>query len=189
MRHGALLNAGRTLLVVVDMQDAFLNPIWEKERVLSNVQLLAQAAKILGVPALPTVQYAERMGGVTEQITEVLPEGVRPIDKLCFSCAGQPEFLSAVKSSGRNQLLLCGIEAHICVCQTALDLIAIGFHVHIAADAVSSRSEQTWQLGLRKMEQAGAIITSTEGAIYEMMYQAGTPQFKEVLQLVKARSQ
>jgi nicotinamidase-related amidase len=186
-RHPSLLSAERTLLLVVDMQETFLRPIWEREHATENVRLLMGAARILEVPILATVQYAEKMGGPIAEIAELLPEACEPIDKLCFSCLGAEEVSIAIRRSGRNQVLLCGIETHICVCQTALDLVSAGYHTHVAADAVSSRSERTWELGLRKMEQARVTIDSTEGAIYEMMYQAGTPQFREVLKLVRVR--
>jgi len=186
IRHPNLLSADRTLLVVVDMQETFLKPIWERDRVPANVLLLMRSVQILRVPVIATVQYAERMGAPIRKVAAILQDGVEPLDKLCFSCAGEAEFVSRVKQSGRNQILLCGIETHICVSQTALDMLSTGYKIHVAADAVSSRSESSWKLGLKKMEQAGVVIGSTEGAIYEMMNQAGTPEFREVLKLVKA---
>ncbi len=185
IRHPNLLSADRTLLVVVDMQETFLKPVWERKRVCTNVVLLMRAVQILGVPVITTAQYTERMGGPIPEVTALLPEGIQPLDKLCFSCAGETEFISKVKNSGRNQLLLCGIETHICVCQTALDMLSAGFKVHAAADAVSSRTESAWKLGLKKMAQSGVVIGSTEGAVYELMNQAGTPEFREVLKLIK----
>jgi nicotinamidase-related amidase len=168
------------------MQETFLRPIWERDRVVNNVCLLIRTARTMYVPVVPTVQYAERMGGIIPEVASILPEA-QTTNKLCFSCAGSGEFLNQIETSVRNQILICGIETHICVCQTALDMVEGGFQVHVAADAVSSRSEQTWELGLRKMENSGIIIDSTEGAIYEMLRESGTPQFKEVLKLIKQR--
>ncbi len=184
IRHPHLLNREHTLLVVVDMQEPFLRDIWQRNRVIGNVNLLIRSASIMETPIIPTVQYAQRMGGIVPAVAACLPEG-EPLDKMCFSCAGSAEFLNRVRASGKSQIILCGIETHICVCQTALDLVQAGFRVHVVADAVSSRSELTWQLGLRKMEQAEIVIDSTEGAIYELLFESGTPEFKEALKLLK----
>ena len=126
------------------------------------------------------------MGGVVAEVAKDLPPQCIPFDKLCFSCAGDQAFLSEVQRSGRRQILLCGVESHICVCQTALDLHLVGFQVHVASDAVSSRSERSCKVGLRKMEQSGILISSAETAIYEMLYEAGTPEFREILSLIKS---
>lgn len=184
-RHAGLLRTDDTLLVVVDMQEPFLRSIWEREKLTANVTTLIRAANILRVPIVPTLQYASRMGDLAPEISKYIPKDRGAFDKMTFSCACDEAFLSELQRSGRKQVLLCGLETHICVNQTALDLVARDFQVVVAADAVSSRTEGNYQIGLNRMEHAGVIISSTEMAIYEMLYEAGTPDFREILSLIK----
>lgn len=167
------------------MQEPFLAGVWQRARVVHNVKLLARGCGILGVPIVATLQYARRMGGVVPEIAGALPPRCNPVDKLCFSCAGNADFLGRLDRAGRQQVILCGVETHICICQTALDLVHAGYQVHVVADAVSSRTELNWKLGLRRMEHGGVLPVSTEGALYELMVKAGTPEFKQVVDLVK----
>ena len=186
-RHSHILRREDTLLVVVDMQEPFLRGIHDRDRLRENVLLLIQSANVLGLPVLPTVQYAERMGGVVPEIAAALPvhHGLAPLDKMCFSCAGLPEFLEAVRASRRPQILLCGVETHICVSQTALDLAANGFQVHVAADAVSSRTLEKHKLGMERLRDSAILPCAAEAAVYELLREAGTPEFKSILKLVK----
>jgi nicotinamidase-related amidase len=184
-RHRALLRADDTVLVVVDMQEPFLRFAWERERVVRNVRTLLGAAGVLGVPVVATLQYAARMGGLIPEVAERIPAGVDALDKLTFSCAADHGCAAAILRAGCGQVLLCGVETHICVCQTAHDLLARGLQVQVAGDAVSSRAEANWRNGLARIERAGGIITSTESAIYEMLYRAGTAEFSAILPLVK----
>ena len=183
VRHPHILRREDTLLVVVDMQEPFLRGIQDRERLMDNVLLLVRAANLLGVPALPTTQYAARMGSVIPEVSKGL--SASPVNKLCFSCAGQPEFLDFVRSSGRRQILLCGVETHICVSQTALDLVIKGFQVHVAADAVSARSLEKHKLGMERLRDSGVLPCAAEAAVYELLVAAGTPEFKSILALVK----
>lgn len=183
-RHPQVLNRDTTLLVVIDLQTTFLNEIHEKERVLRTCSLLARASAVLRVPVITTVQYVSRMGGLDPTISEQLNAG-EPIDKLSFSCAASTEFADRLRASGRTQILLCGIETHICVAQTALDLNEHGFQVHIAADAVSSRTLERHKLGMEKMRDCGVTPCSAEQAVYELMKEAGTSEFKQILKFVK----
>ena len=186
-RHPYLLGRETTVLVVVDMQEPFLSAIFERERLTQNVLLLSRAARILGVPTLATVQYTARMGGIVPAVAHALPDGVAlaALDKLCFSCAGSDAFLDALARTGRKQVLLCGIETHICVSQTAHDLLHAGYQVHVAADAVSSRSLEKHKLGMERIRDAGIRPCAAEAAIYEWLREAGTPEFKEILALVR----
>ena len=185
-RHPHVLNREDTLLVVVDMQEPFLRGIHDRERLTDNVRLLVQSAAVLGVPILPTVQYAERMGGLVPEIADVLPDpGAVPLDKLCFSCAGSDDFLALLAATGRRQVLLCGVETHICVSQTALDLSYTGSQVHVAADAVSSRSLEKHKLGMERMRDSAVLPCAAEAAVYELLREAGTAEFKAILKLVK----
>ena len=183
--HPNILNAQTTVLIVVDMQEPFFQPIFEKERVLDNVRMLMEGARILEVPIVATTQYASRMGGVLPEIEVLLPTPQPPLDKLCFSCYADPAFAAEMARLDRHQALLCGIETHICVSQTAHGLLAAGYQPHVVVDAVSSRTEANWRLGLEKMRQSGVIPASVESALYGMMHAAGTPQFLQMLQLVK----
>lgn len=183
-RHPHLLCADQTLVMVVDMQAPFLQSIFERERLLRHIALLISGANILKTPILGTTQYAQRMGEIVPEIREKLP-AIAVRDKMAFSCYADPQIADEVDKMGRKQILLCGVESHICICQTAHDLLAAGYQVHVVADAISSRTEANWKLGLKKMKQGGALISSVELALYEMMEEAGTPAFREILSLVK----
>ena len=183
--HPNLLRREETLLVVVDIQDSLLRVIHDRERLIANSVLLIEAAKILGVPILATTQYAARLGGVAPEIASHLPESVLPLDKLSFSCAGSLEFQSALAASQRRQILLCGMETHICIAQTALDLVANGYQVHVAADAVSSRTMEKHKLGMERIRDSAVLPCAAEAAVYELLQQAGTSEFKAILRLVK----
>ena len=183
--HPNLLQAERTVLVVIDMQEPLLRTIFQPDRVRSRVAMLMEGARILKLPIIATTQYQSRLGKIEAQFASLLPPRLNTIDKLCFSCLDDPTFARELEKSGRSQVLLCGVEAHICVSQTAHALILAGHQVHIAADAISSRSETNWQLGTAKMQQSGAILSSTEMALYEMLRAAGTDNFKDILNIIK----
>lgn len=186
-RSEKLLSRDQSVLVVVDMQPTFLAPIQGREFVEKTVALMMKAASILKLPVLATLQYAERMGGMTEELTALLPEGCEPVDKLCFSCLGQETFALQLQSLKRNQVVLVGIETHICVLQTALDLTCAGYKVFVPWDAVHARSEYDTDYALDRMRAAGVTITGVESVIYEWLYEAGTEDFKKILPLVKER--
>jgi nicotinamidase-related amidase len=180
------LKADQCALVVVDIQEKLLPPIFNKESLVKNSQLLIRLAHILKMPVLVTTQYAKGLGGTVPEIAELVSD-VAPIDKLEFSCFGKDTFCSAVKAlpGNRNTMLLCGMEAHICVMQTTLGALAQGYLVHIASDAVGSRAESNWQIGIKRMKSAGAVISSTEMMMYELLRQSGTAEFKELLKYIK----
>ncbi|MGA6988051.1 MAG: hydrolase [Terriglobales bacterium] len=180
------LEADQCALIVVDMQEKLLPPIWEKERLLRNVQLLIRLAGILKIPALVTTQYAKGLGNTVPEIASMLPD-TPPIDKLMFSCFGSDAFCSLLKRlpGQRTTVLLCGMETHICVMQTAMGALREGYLVHVACDAVSSRTELNWRIGLDRMRSAGAILSSTEMMIYELLRSSGAPAFKELLPYLK----
>lgn len=179
------LRVDECVLAVVDIQEKLLPRIHEKERVIRNSQLLIRLASILSLPVLVTTQYSKGLGATVPAILSLLPD-VKPVDKLEFGCFGNGEFCSAISVlAGRNTLLLCGIETHICVMQTALGALSQGLNVHVAADAVGSRAELNWKLGLERMREAGAVISSAEMMIYELLGKSGSPAFKEMLQYLK----
>ena len=180
-----LLHSDRAVLVVMDMQEPFLRTVFERERVIRNVSALVKGAQTLRIPIISTTQYEEKMGGILPEIQELLPPLHSHIDKITFSGYHSPAFVSEVTRTGRRQVILCGVESHICISQTAHDLAASGFQAHVVADAVSSRTETNWKIGLDKMRQGGVLLSSVEMALYELLHEAGTPEFRDILQIVK----
>ena len=180
------LEADQCALVVVDIQEKLLPPIFQKEQLIKNSQLLIRLAGILKIPTLMTTQYAKGLGGTVPEIASLLP-GTQAIDKHMFSCFGSDVFCSLLKRvpGNRNTVLLCGMESHICVMQTALGALREGYLVHVASDAVSSRTEWNWKIGLERMRAAGAVISSAETMIYELLRSSGAPAFKQLLPYLK----
>ncbi len=180
------LEADQCALVVIDIQEKLLPPIFQKEQLVRNSQLLIRAAGILKIPTLLSTQYSKGLGATVPEVSRLLPE-TEAIDKTLFSCFGSDVFCSVIKrlSSQRNVLLLCGMESHICVTQTALAALRDGHVVHVASDAVSSRTEWNWKIGLDRMRAAGAIISSTEMMIYELIRSSSSAAFKELLPHLK----
>jgi nicotinamidase-related amidase len=180
------LEAERCALLVVDIQQKLLPPIFQKEQLLRNAQLLIRAAGVMKIPAIVTTQYAKGLGGTVPEIASLLPQ-TEAIDKNLFSCFGSEAFCALLKRlpGNRNTVLLCGMESHICVMQTALAALREGYIVHIASDAVSSRAEFNWKMGLDRMRTAGAVLSSTEMMIYELMKSSAAPAFKEMLPYLK----
>jgi nicotinamidase-related amidase len=180
------LESEQCALVVVDIQEKLLPPIFQKEQLVRNAKLLIRAAKVLQTPAIVSTQYAKGLGQTVPEIASLLPE-VEAIDKDRFSCFGSDVFCTLLKRlpGNRNTILLCGMESHICVMQTALAALREGYIVHIASDAVSSRTEWNWKIGLERMRDAGAVISSTEMIIYELMRSSSSAAFKEMLPYLK----
>jgi nicotinamidase-related amidase len=176
------LEAEQCALIVTDIQEKLLPPIFQKDRLVKNSQLLIRLAGILKMPTLLSVQYRKGLGNTIPEIASLLPES-EAIDKHMFSCFGSEVFCSAVKrlAGKRTTVLLCGLESHICVMQTALGALREGYLVHVASDAVSSRTEWNWHIGLERMRAAGAVISSTEMIIYELLRSSNAPGFKELL--------
>jgi nicotinamidase-related amidase len=175
------LDRGRAALVVVDVQEAFRKAIPPFAEVAAAAGTLVEGAKEMGVPIHVTEQYPKGLGDTVPEVADRLPDGVEPVEKMCFSAAEAEGFDLA----GRDQALVCGVEAHVCVNQTVLDLLERGVEVHVAGDAVGSRTKENWELGLHKVEQAGAVLTSVETALFELLRGADAPEFKAVQELVK----
>ncbi|HTR64530.1 MAG TPA: hydrolase [Terriglobales bacterium] len=180
------LEAGQCALIIIDIQEKLLPPIFQKEQLVRNSQLLIRLAGILKLPTLLSTQYAKGLGNTVPEIASLLPD-TSPVDKQMFSCLGSEVFCSMLKRlpGNRNTVLLCGMESHICVAQTALAALREGYLVHVASDAVSSRTEWNWKIGLDRMKSAGAVISSTEMIIYELLRSSGAPAFKEMLAYLK----
>jgi nicotinamidase-related amidase len=172
----SLLERERAAVVVVDVQEGFRS--YETfEAVSAACGRLVEGARILGVPVIATAQYPKGLGPV---VPEVGLAGEQPVEKTVFSAVRAEGF----DLGGRDQALICGVETHVCVNQTALDLLASGIEVQIAEDAVGSRSEENKRVGLHKMERAGAVMTSVETALFELLGRAGTDEFKRVQKLI-----
>jgi nicotinamidase-related amidase len=180
------LQAEQCVFIAIDIQEKLLPPIFQKEQMVKNSQLLIRLAGILKIPVVLSTQYAKGLGGTVPEIAALVP-GMEPIDKQMFSCFASDVFCSLLKRQPgqRTTLLLCGMESHICVMQTALGALREGYLVHIASDAVSSRTEWNWKIGLERMRAAGAIISCTEMMLYELLRSSGTPAFKELLPYLK----
>jgi nicotinamidase-related amidase len=175
---------GAVALVVIDMQSPFVNSVFDSPMTKASVIELVNGCNLLNVPVIATTQYAMRMGDIIPELRHLVPASPAH-DKMAFDCCASEPFLAALTATGAMQILLCGVEAHICVCQTAHGLLARGYQVHVAVDAVSSRSELDCKIGLDKMASSGVISSSVEMALYEIMREAGNPMFKQVLTLIK----
>jgi nicotinamidase-related amidase len=174
------LDRERAALVVVDVQEAFRKAVLDFDAVAQRVGLLVQGAQALGIPVVATEQYPKGLGSTVEEVTEHL-DGTEPLAKTVFSAAGAEGF----DLQGRDQALLAGIEAHVCVSQTAHDLLEQGVEVHVARDAVTARAVTDKEAGLAKMEGSGAVLTSAETALFELLGEAGSDEFKAIQKLVK----
>jgi nicotinamidase-related amidase len=180
-----VLERGRAALVVVDLQQKLLPAIHEGARVVQNALLLLRLFRILGLPVVLTTQYRRGLG---ETLSEVLAEApsVEPVDKVSFGCFGDEAFLGRLSALGsRDQLVVAGIESHICVAQTVLGALERRYEVHVAGDAVGSRGPSNRDVGLRRMERAGAVLSSAEMAVYELLGTSDGAAFKEMLPLLK----
>ncbi|MBN2457337.1 MAG: hydrolase [Sedimentisphaerales bacterium] len=171
-------------LVVVDVQGKLAQLMYEKEPLFKNIQILIKAVKILQVPILWCQQCPEALGPTVPEIARLLSAN-EPINKASFSCWPNREFNDHLKSLSGNQVLICGIETHVCIYQTAIDLLQAGYEVNVVADAVSSRTIENKNIGLEKIKAAGAKFTSTEMVIFELLKTAEHPRFKEIVRLVK----
>ena len=176
-----LLSKDASCLVVIDMQERLVPVIADRERVVENVVRLIKFSRIIGLPVVLTEQ--QKLGHTLPEIREELI-GIQPISKLEFDCFASNEFSEQINKLNRNALIIAGIEAHICVAQTALHAIS-DYEVHMVSDAISSRSTHNWEVALHRMRQRGVTITSTEMIIYELLRKAGTDVFRETLKLVK----
>jgi nicotinamidase-related amidase len=171
-------------LIVVDVQERLLPAIFEQARVVESTVRLIRGAAVLQVPTFATEQYRKGLGATVPEVAAAIP-GFAPMEKLAFSACGAAGFIPALKKKKVSEAILCGIEAHVCVSQTCLDLLEKGLRVFVVADAVSSRTPENYRFGLDRMRAAGAVIVSTEMVLFELLEQAGTAEFKQVLALVK----
>lgn len=179
-----MINRHRCVVVVVDLQDKLLDKIKVAKTVVQNTAKAVQAADILGAPVLWTEQYPKGLGPTTKAIAQVMKDR-EPMAKTAFGCMGDAGFTSALNALGRTQLLITGVETHVCILQTALGALQEGFEVFVAADAVASRSKEQHKAGLDRMKHAGVEVVTLEMALFEMLGEAGSPEFKAMLPLIK----
>jgi nicotinamidase-related amidase len=187
VRSHELVSRTESRLLIVDVQEKLVPMIANYQCMLGNCRRLIQGAKILGVPVYATEQYPKGLGHTVAPLAELL--GSVP-DKLRFSCAEVLDWgLAAEQADNRFQVVVAGIESHVCVLQTVLDLLAGGFQVFVPADAISSRAELDWKIALDRMSAGGAVITTTESVLFEWCEKSGTPEFKQISQLIKEGDQ
>jgi nicotinamidase-related amidase len=177
---------GEAAVLEIDMQErltAVMDPGWYRA-VEDNVLRVLRAAEVFWMPVLATEQYPKGLGPTNPRVAGAL-EGVEMPEKLSFSCCGEPRFLELLEEAGRKKIVVVGMETQVCVYQTVLDLLEKGYAVFVPRDAVISRTRENWEVGLALMREAGAIITSTETLLFQLLQKAGTPEFKALQPLFK----
>lgn len=176
------LTAQRGALLVVDLQEKLLPKIGDRERVIANSVRLIRASKLLGMPTLATEQYPQGLGPSVAEVADLIPDRG---SKTTFHCCAVPQLLEQLYGRQVRHVTLAGIEAHVCVAQTALELMNLGFRVQVPVDAVGSRRRVDWEFALRRLEHAGAVLSTTEAVLFEWAERADRPEFKAISQMVK----
>lgn len=180
------LSADETALLVVDVQERLMAAMAEevRSRTVKNIGILLALSSRMGLPAVATEQYPKGLGRTLPEIREALP-GFQPLEKNTFSCLGASGFMDRIPAERTRHVVVTGCETHVCVFQTVCDLLESGLDVHVPSDAVCSRTSSNWETGLRLMERAGAVITSTETVVFDCLRVAGTEDFKFMSRLLK----
>ena len=184
-RSPELMSAADTALLVVDVQEKLIPLIPGRERIVWNIRRLIDGAKILGVPVVATEQYPKGLGRTVAELAERLES---PPEKLLFSCRECESIFTSLTERGIQKILVVGIESHVCVQQTVLDLLAAGLRIYVAVDAIGARFSIDHETALRRIDSSGAVLTTTEAALFEWCEAAGTPQFKQISALVREAS-
>jgi len=179
-----LFSIDKTVLLVIDVQGNLAYRMFDKESLFRHIQALIQAAKIFNIPIVYTEQAPAKIGKTVPEIAAHMT-GLSPIEKASFSCCGEEQFNQTLRKLRRKQILICGIETHVCVFQTTADVLSNGYAVQVVGDAVSSRTQENKNLALERMRQIGATITSTEMIMTELMRTSKHPKFREVLNLIR----
>jgi nicotinamidase-related amidase len=185
--HPMALARERTALVVCDVQER-LFPAMDndhREEVMRNIKVLTTSARRLRVPILVTEQYPKGLGHTLQEVLDALGPETERLPKVTFSCCALDAFRARLEATGARQVVLTGIEAHVCVLMSALDLMALGYAVQVAADAVTSRSQANWRLAMDQLRQAGAVVTVTESIVFQLLRQADTDDFRELARLIR----
>ncbi|MBY6188497.1 hydrolase [Marinobacter hydrocarbonoclasticus] len=179
-----MLSSQQSALILIDVQGRLARTMHDSDALIHRLQALVQGAQALDVPIIWVEQYPEGLGPTIPELAELLPD-LAPVSKLSFGCGMSPEVMAEITRSGRRQLVLCGIESHVCVYQSAAQFLEQGFEVEVVSDAVSARTPENHQLGLRRMADCGARLTGVEMVLFEWMGRCDHPQFKTLLSLVK----
>lgn len=179
-----MLETEKCCLVIIDVQGKLAQLMHDKETIFRNIEILIKIARALDIPILWCEQNPKALGATIPQLAELLCD-IEPIDKFSFSCCGDSKFVEKLKAAGRNQIVLCGIETHVCVCQTAIDLINDSYEVYVVADAVSSRTAENKAIALERMRGESAVIVSTEMVLFELLKTAEHEKFRELAKLIK----
>lgn len=179
-----MLIVENTVLLVVDVQEKLVRVMSDRQVLIENLEKIIKGAQVLGIPILLTEQNPEGLGMTIPEVAHLLPD-IQRIRKLSFSCCGSDRFIQTVKRVNRKQVLISGIETHVCVYQTAADLLNLGYEVQVVTDAVSSRTAENRHIGLERIKDAGTALTSTETALFELLRVAEGAKFKELLKIVK----
>jgi nicotinamidase-related amidase len=186
IRETFFLERDKAVLVVIDVQEKLcvaMDQTVLKSRV-KNIGILLDSAAELNIPVIVTEQYVKGLGATLPELKEK-GAGAPCYEKMAFSCCGSQEFVAALKATGRSQVIITGMETHVCVLQTVIELREAGLNVHVVRDAVMSRSKQNWETAIQAMTLAGAIPTSTESALFQLLKFAGTDEFKKLSKLVR----
>jgi nicotinamidase-related amidase len=184
MKHPFFLEKEDALLVIIDVQEKLFAVMDQQEKVSRNIDLLIRTAKRFGLPILITEQYPQGLGGTIAPLKEPLGD-IEALSKVSFSCCQADSFRERLRELGKRMVILTGMEAHICVLQTALDLLQAGYRVHVPIDAICSRRKENWKVAVQQLSQAGAVITCTETLAFELLREAGTEDFKALSRLFR----
>jgi nicotinamidase-related amidase len=180
-----LMNSQTSVLMVVDVQDKLAAAMADRDETVRRVAMLLRGAARLEVPVVASEQYPAGIGHLVDEVDEVLPPTAAVIEKLHFSCLAEPGFSERLSALGRSRMVVCGMETHVCVLQTALDLLGAGYQVFVVADACSSRAAADKAAGLARMAQAGVSVVTSEMVLFEWLHEAGTEAFRDLLRLIK----
>jgi isochorismate hydrolase len=185
IRERHFLDRNNAVLVVIDVQDKLCRAMDEKvlESLTGNIAILQDTAREMGIPMVATEQYVKGIGETLCILKEKLTDSA--LEKMTFSCCGEAPFPERLKALGRKQVIVTGMEAHVCVLQTVIELLDAGYHVHLVKDAVMSRRKENWKVGIEAAISAGAVITSTEAALFQLLRVAGSDEFKKLSRLVR----
>lgn len=185
MTKQGLISKEGTVLIVIDVQEKIFPHISDKEGILKNIEKLIRFAEIMKIPILLTEQYPKGLGCTIPEVKKLIPQ-IQPIERMEFGCFGSEKFKESLKKLEVQTLILTGIETHICISQTAIEGVDLGYRLCVVSDAVSSRNLDDKAVGLDRLRESGVTIVSTEMLIYELLKKAGTPEFKETLKLIKS---
>jgi len=182
--RGFVLKKEDAVLLIVDIQERLAVIMKEKDKVVKNCQHLIELAKMQGIPVVVTEQYPKGLGRTLPELQSAVPN-YKPIEKTAFNCCGEPAFVTEIKKLGKKQIIMTGMETHICVLQTTIGLLQEGITIHVVQDAMCSRTKENWKTGIAFMRDAGAVITCTETVLFQLLKVAGTEEFKKISQRIK----